>query len=105
MPDFPFPSSLLDNPDSTSAILKDILSGDDQDIVIERIHDYLRDIAQKVRGNLIPIAKYTIYTVKPPYLESIPSYLISKLTPSIRNYQKTQECTLVVNRCHRSKLR
>ncbi|EWC44098.1 hypothetical protein DRE_07155 [Drechslerella stenobrocha 248] len=48
--------------DISSSILKEILSGDDPDIVIERIHDYLRDISNQVRENTIPVGRYTIYT-------------------------------------------
>ncbi|KAF3930760.1 hypothetical protein ABW20_dc0100396 [Dactylellina cionopaga] len=48
--------------DVSSSILKDILSGDEPDAVIERIHDYLRDIANQIRENTIPINRYTIYT-------------------------------------------
>ncbi|EPS38784.1 hypothetical protein H072_7450 [Dactylellina haptotyla CBS 200.50] len=48
--------------DVSSTILKDILSGDDPDAVIERIHDYLREIASQIRANSIPISRYTIYT-------------------------------------------
>ncbi|KAK6496529.1 DNA-directed DNA polymerase alpha catalytic subunit pol1 [Arthrobotrys musiformis] len=48
--------------DVSSCILKEILSGDDPDAVIERVHDYLRGIAKDMRENRIPFSRYTIYT-------------------------------------------
>jgi DNA polymerase alpha subunit A len=43
-------------------LLDQILSGDDTEVAIARIHEYLRDIAAKMREQSIPIAKYIIYT-------------------------------------------
>ncbi|RVD90002.1 uncharacterized protein DFL_000985 [Arthrobotrys flagrans] len=48
--------------DVSSWILKEILSGDDPDAVIGRIHDYLRSVANDMRENKIPFIRYTIYT-------------------------------------------
>lgn len=46
----------------SSELLNEILSGEDSEIVITRIHDYLRAISAKMREDAIPIRKYTIYT-------------------------------------------
>lgn len=46
----------------SSQLLNEILSGDESEIVIARIHEYLRDISTKMREGCIPTAKYTIYT-------------------------------------------
>ncbi|KFZ17349.1 hypothetical protein V502_04634 [Pseudogymnoascus sp. VKM F-4520 (FW-2644)] len=46
----------------SSKLLNEILSGDETEIVIARIHDYLREISGKMRDELIPLQKYTIYT-------------------------------------------
>ncbi|KAM3073566.1 DNA-directed DNA polymerase alpha catalytic subunit pol1 [Clarireedia jacksonii] len=46
----------------SSQLLNEILSGDDADVVITRIHDYLREISTKMRENTVPIQNYTIYT-------------------------------------------
>jgi DNA polymerase alpha subunit A len=43
-------------------LLDEILSGDDIEVAVARIHEYLRDIATKMREFSIPVAKYTIYT-------------------------------------------
>lgn len=46
----------------SSQLLNEILSGDDSEAVITRIHDYLRDISTKMREGNVPVQKYTIYT-------------------------------------------
>jgi DNA polymerase alpha subunit A len=46
----------------SSQLLNEILSGDDADVVITRIHDYLREISTKMREYAVPTQKYTIYT-------------------------------------------
>ncbi|KAL7786701.1 hypothetical protein V8C37DRAFT_391767 [Trichoderma ceciliae] len=43
-------------------LLDEILSGDDIEVAVARIHEYLRDIATKIREFTIPVPKYTIYT-------------------------------------------
>lgn len=49
--------------DASSHILNEIFSGDEKEVVVERIHDYLRELAEKIReGKLSPV-KYTIFTV------------------------------------------
>ncbi len=44
-------------------LLNEILSGDDPELVLEKIHEYLRDISGKMRENAVPAQKYIIYTV------------------------------------------
>lgn len=46
----------------SSQLLNEILSGDDAEVVITRIHDYLREISMKMREGNVPVQKYTIYT-------------------------------------------
>ncbi|KAL1894492.1 DNA-directed DNA polymerase alpha catalytic subunit pol1 [Ceratocystis pirilliformis] len=46
----------------SSRILDNILSGHEAEVAIERIHEYLRDIAAKMRAREIPTQKYIIYT-------------------------------------------
>nr|UWK20247.1 DNA polymerase alpha subunit [Trichoderma rhododendri] len=43
-------------------LLDEILSGDDIEVAVARIHEYLRDTATKMRDLSIPVPKYTIYT-------------------------------------------
>ncbi len=43
-------------------ILDEILSGDDTELSVQRIHEYLRDIAGKMRENAVPAQKYIILT-------------------------------------------
>jgi DNA polymerase alpha subunit A len=46
-------------------VLKCILSGDETEVVIERIHDYLTTIGEAVRGGKIPLEDYIIFKVSP----------------------------------------
>ncbi|KYK56726.1 DNA polymerase alpha catalytic subunit [Drechmeria coniospora] len=43
-------------------LLDEILSGDETELAVASIHEYLRDIAHKMREQAIPTAKYIIYT-------------------------------------------
>ncbi|KAL2134192.1 hypothetical protein VTI74DRAFT_813 [Chaetomium olivicolor] len=43
-------------------ILNEILSGDDTEVSVQRIHEYLRDISAKMREQAIPPQKYIILT-------------------------------------------
>ncbi|OAQ99209.1 hypothetical protein LLEC1_04889 [Akanthomyces lecanii] len=43
-------------------LLDEILSGEETEVAVSRIHEYLRDIAIKMREQTIPVAKYIIFT-------------------------------------------
>lgn len=43
-------------------LLDEILSGEETEVAIARIHEYLREIAVKMREQTIPASKYIIYT-------------------------------------------
>lgn len=46
----------------SSRLLNEILSGDDTELSIQRIHDYLREVAGKMREQKIQAQKYIIFT-------------------------------------------
>lgn len=46
----------------SSRILNEILSGDDTEVSVQRVHEYLREISGKMREHTIPVQKYIIYT-------------------------------------------
>lgn len=48
--------------DISSRILNEILSGDDVEVSIGRIHEYLREISAKMREQALPTSKYIIFT-------------------------------------------
>ncbi|OCK86282.1 hypothetical protein K432DRAFT_421166 [Lepidopterella palustris CBS 459.81] len=48
--------------ETSSQLLNFLLSGDDPEAVVERIHEYLRELAQRMRNFTIPVQKYTIFT-------------------------------------------
>ncbi|KLJ09547.1 DNA polymerase alpha subunit A [Blastomyces silverae] len=46
----------------SSKLLNEILSGEDPDVVLTKVHDYLREITEKMKEYTIPVQKYVIYT-------------------------------------------
>ncbi|KAI8964097.1 hypothetical protein F5Y11DRAFT_117661 [Daldinia sp. FL1419] len=46
----------------SSRLLNEILSGDETEVSVQRIHEYLREVAGKMREHAVPIPKYIIYT-------------------------------------------
>lgn len=52
--------------DVSTRILDEVFTGDEKDVVVERIHEYLRTLAADVREGKPPVAKYTIVTVSEP---------------------------------------
>lgn len=47
----------------SSKLLNEILSGEDQEVVLNKIHEYLRELAERMKEYTIPMQKYVIYTV------------------------------------------
>ncbi|KAF2084839.1 hypothetical protein K490DRAFT_48247 [Saccharata proteae CBS 121410] len=48
--------------ETSSKLLNFLLSGDDPETVVENIHEYLRQLAAKMREFTVPVQKYTIFT-------------------------------------------
>ncbi|KAF2871921.1 DNA polymerase alpha catalytic subunit A [Massariosphaeria phaeospora] len=48
--------------ETSTELLNFLLSGEDPETVVEKIHDHLRSLSQQMRENTIPARKYTIYT-------------------------------------------
>ncbi|KAJ6172579.1 hypothetical protein N7470_001646 [Penicillium chermesinum] len=46
----------------SSRLLNEILSGEDQEVVLNKVHEYLRELAEKMKEYAIPNQKYVIYT-------------------------------------------
>lgn len=49
----------------SSRLLNDILSGEDPEVVVGKIHEYLRELSANMRDEKIPAQKYIIFTVSP----------------------------------------
>lgn len=47
----------------SSKLLNEILSGEDQEVVLNKVHECLRELAGKMKEYTIPVQKYVIYTV------------------------------------------
>ena len=52
---------------ASSVLLNLILSGEESEVVVEKVHDYLRDLSANMRQEKIHTQKYIIYTVWPLY--------------------------------------
>ena len=50
--------------DTSAKLLNFLLSGEDPDAVVEKVHEYLRHLATQMREFAIPAQKYIIYTVR-----------------------------------------
>ncbi|KAI9719810.1 MAG: hypothetical protein M1812_003299 [Candelaria pacifica] len=48
--------------EASSKLLNEILSGEDPEMVVGKIHDYLRELSEKMRDSAVPVQKYIIYT-------------------------------------------
>ncbi|KAJ6108558.1 hypothetical protein N7523_009881 [Penicillium sp. IBT 18751x] len=46
----------------SAKLLNEILSGEDQEVVLNKVHEYLRELAEKMKEFAIPAQKYVIYT-------------------------------------------
>ena len=57
--------------EASQRLLNEILSGDDPEVVLEKIHDYLRELSGKMREGTIPAQKYIIYTVSYAFTMSV----------------------------------
>jgi hypothetical protein len=85
--------------EASQHLLNDILSGEEQDVVIAKVHEYLRDLAQRMRDDKIQTAKYIIYTV------SRPGPVSGAQLTSIRNWARTRARTRTRIACRRCKWR
>jgi DNA polymerase alpha subunit A len=54
--------------ETSTKLLGFLLSGEDPEQVVENIHEYLRELAAKMREFKVPVQKYTIFTVSFPSL-------------------------------------
>ncbi|CAO1598471.1 DNA-directed DNA polymerase alpha catalytic subunit pol1 [Xanthoria calcicola] len=48
--------------EASSRLLNEILSGEDPEVVISKVHEYLRELSTKMREEKVPKSKYIIYT-------------------------------------------
>lgn len=85
--------------EASQKLLNEILSGEDSEVVLEKIHDYLRELASKMRENAVPVQKYVIYTV------SSRIFAKSTLLTIIRNWAKIPRNTPTPTLCHKFRSR
>ena len=95
--------------EASSKLLNLILSGEDSETVVEKVHEYLRELSQRMREEKIPAQKYIIFTVSllPLYrpLSSSPPRSSSPypLNQSSRNSANTPKTTQTPTQCPKYK--
>lgn len=96
--------------EASSRLLHMILSGEEPEIVVGKIHDYLRELSEKMREEKIQAQKYIIFTVSPfaPFSSPLsPFFLYSTPTttnhPLPRNSAKTPKTIPPQTQCLKSK--
>ena len=83
----------------SSRLLNMILSGEESETVVGKVHDYLRELSEKMREEKVPSQKYIIFTVSVPLPHfATPSQLIHH-----RNLAKTPKTTPTPTPCPKSK--
>ena len=50
--------------EASSRLLNMILSGEESETVVEKVHEYLRELSSKMREEKISAQKYIIFTVR-----------------------------------------
>ena len=70
--------------EASSRLLNLILSGEESEVVVEKVHEYLRELSQGMKGEKIPVQKYIIFTVSPF------SYIADFSKPTLETWQKSQ---------------
>jgi hypothetical protein len=68
--------------EASSTILNIAFSGEDMEVVLENIHEYLRELSNKMREEQVPVQKYVIYTVR---------YLLLHITPQTNSSLETRQ--------------
>ena len=51
--------------EASSRLLNLILSGEEPEVVVGKVHDYLRELSERMREEKVPAQKYIIFTVSP----------------------------------------
>ena len=91
--------------EASQRLLNEILSGEDPEVVVGKVHEYLRELSQKMREEKVPAQKYIIFTVSPPP-SSTPSYHLPEANHHRavpRNSAKIPKTTPTPTACPRSK--
>ena len=76
----------------SSKLLNEILSGEDPEVSLNRVHDHLHELAGKMREFGIPVQKYVIYTVckwtkiSPNFVQMLTLRMMQKLSKRPEQY-------------------
>lgn len=86
--------------EASSRLLNEILSGEDLEVVVNKIHEYLRELSEQMRGEKVPAQKYIIYTVGFP---GSTTHKFNRLTLMTRNSVKIPRIIQIQTACLKCK--
>lgn len=87
----------------SSRLLNEILSGEDPEVVVGKIHEYLRELSANMRDEKIPAQKYIIFTVSALF-DTLLHIRCSQLTHAAhRNSARTPKIIQIRKACHKSR--
>lgn len=81
-------------------LLNEILSGDDPELVLDKIHEYLREVSDNMRAGSIPAQKYVIYTVSTMGCEECSRIMLTEP----RNWARIPRTIPMRTACRKSRL-
>ena len=86
--------------EASSKLLNLILSGEDSELAVEKVHEYLRELSTNMREEKIPAQKYIIFTVR----DSLNQGKHHHTDRNHRNLAKIQKIILTLIVCLRFRL-
>ena len=76
--------------EASSRLLNLILSGEEPELVVGKVHEYLRELSERMREEKVPAQKYIIFTVSPLHAPVLNPFLFSRLNTIPETWQKPQ---------------
>lgn len=76
--------------EASSRLLNLILSGEEPELVVGKVHEYLRELSEKMREEKVPAQKYIIFTVSPLHVPVSTPSPFSRLNSIPETWQKSQ---------------
>lgn len=76
--------------EASSRLLNLILSGEEPEVVVGKVHEYLRELSERMREEKVPAQKYIIFTVSPFHVLIFYQSPLNHLTSNLETWQEPQ---------------
>ena len=76
--------------EASSRLLNLILSGEEPEVVVGKVHEYLRELSERMREEKVPAQKYIIFTVSPLHVLVFYQSPLNYLIYNPETWQKPQ---------------